>query len=135
MLFLKTFVLCLIGLGVADAVWLGVMSSRLYAPMMGALLRPDPVWLPGLCFYLVFAIGLSQLVVMPALMANRAKSQNSPLVLNAALFGLAAYGTYDLSAWAVIKNWPWLLSLIDIGWGVFVSVVTAALAYFLLKQK
>jgi uncharacterized membrane protein len=129
MLFLKTFGLCLIGMGLLDAVWLSLVTSRIYAPMMGDLLRPDTLWVPAVAFYLVFTFGLARLVVLPAL---RARSQ-SQLIFNAALYGLVTYGTYNLTALAVIRGWSGILTMIDMAWGVFASTVTAVLAYFLLN--
>jgi uncharacterized membrane protein len=129
MLFLKTFGLCLLITGALDALWLSLMTSRLYAPMMGPLLRADTLWGPAVSFYLILALGLTHFVILPALKSG-ARTQ---LIFNAPLYGLVTYGTYDLSAWAVIKGWSGVLSVIDMAWGVFISTATAAVAYFLLN--
>jgi uncharacterized membrane protein len=44
----------------------------------------------------------------------------------AALFGLIAYATYDLTNLATLKQWPIGLSLLDMGWGSAVSAIAAA---------
>jgi uncharacterized membrane protein len=50
------------------------------------------------------------------------------LVAHRAVFGLFCYGTYDLTALAVIRDWPASLTFIDIAWGAFVSAAGAAAA-------
>ena len=50
-----------------------------------------------------------------------------------ALFGLFAYGTYNVTGLAVIRDWSLQLTLIDIGWGVFVSAVGAVTGALVLK--
>jgi hypothetical protein len=47
--------------------------------------------------------------------------------------GMIAYGTYDLTNWAVMKNWPVAMSLVDIVWGTVLSAASAAGAVLLLK--
>ena len=41
------------------------------------------------------------------------------------LFGLFAYGTYDLTNLAVLRDWPLGLTFIDLVWGTFASAVAA----------
>ena len=45
-----------------------------------------------------------------------------------AIFGLFAYGTYDLTNYATLRNWDLTLTAVDMAWGTFVSGVAAALA-------
>ncbi len=56
------------------------------------------------------------------------------LSLRAGLLALAAFGTYDLTGLAVIRNWPVALSFIDMAWGTFAAVVTANTVALLLKM-
>jgi uncharacterized membrane protein len=39
--------------------------------------------------------------------------------------GLVAYGTYELTNWAVLRDWPALLVPIDIGRGVALTAMAA----------
>ena len=50
-----------------------------------------------------------------------------------ALFGLVAYGTYDLTNLATVKEWPLIVSLVDMGWGMFVAFSSASVAFFANK--
>jgi uncharacterized membrane protein len=52
------------------------------------------------------------------------------------LFGLFAYGTYNITNLAVMRDWSLSLTLIDIAWGMFVSAagaVAGAFAYHALR--
>ena len=44
-----------------------------------------------------------------------------------ALLGLVAYGTYDFTNMAVIKDFTWRITLIDLAWGTFLTGIVAAL--------
>jgi uncharacterized membrane protein len=127
--FLMAWGLSLICFAALDAVWLTLTAKTLYAAQMGNLMRADTVWGPAVAFYLLLAAGLVRLVILPRLTLGAHRS----LGLDAVIFGLCAYGTYDLTAWAVIRDWPWTLSLIDMAWGTFANLVTAYLVTFLLK--
>ncbi len=55
-------------------------------------------------------------------------------LLVGAAFGFFAYATYDLTNLATLKDWPVGITLIDIGWGVFVSAVSAAAGRWALDR-
>lgn len=105
-----------------DAVWLSTMVGRFYRPKLGSLLAAEPRLGAAAAFYLLYTAAVVTLVVMPAL---RAADGRQALALGA-LFGAAAYGTYDLTNMATLKDWPLSLTLVDLAWG---TVLTAASAY------
>ncbi|RXL64049.1 DUF2177 family protein, partial [Citrobacter sp. AAK_AS5] len=39
--------------------------------------------------------------------------------------GFVAYATYDLTNWAVIRDWPAILVPIDLAWGVVLTPLAA----------
>lgn len=49
-------------------------------------------------------------------------------------FGFVTYATYDLTNLATIKDWPILITLIDLAWGSFVTASTCVISYFVLKS-
>lgn len=55
-------------------------------------------------------------------------------VLRAALVGLVAYATYDLSNMATLKSWNWGLSPTVTVWGIFLSAAAGGAAYLALKH-
>lgn len=110
---------------VCDFVWLGFVARNFYASRLGALLLPEPNWLPALLFYPLYACGLLVFCVTPARAAGSWRKGSSL----GALFGLVAYSTYDLSNLATLAGWPVAVTIADIGWGVFVSAVAAPAGY------
>ena len=114
---LFTFVVML----VIDALWLGVVARDLYQQEMGSLMATQPRWLAAAAFYLAYPLGLVVFAVRPALASH---SAGHAMVLGG-MFGLFAYGTYDLTNLAVVQDWPLRLTFIDLAWGTFASAVSA----------
>jgi uncharacterized membrane protein len=44
------------------------------------------------------------------------------------VFGLVAYGTYDLTSFAILRGWPANVTIADMVWGLVLTGVTAAIA-------
>lgn len=107
---------------VIDLLWLGVIAKNMYAEAMGDLMSPQPRLAFAALFYLMYPVGLVIFAVLPGVDANSVLRAG---VLGA-LFGLFAYGTYDLTNLAVVRGWPTGLSFIDMAWGTMVSGVSAA---------
>jgi uncharacterized membrane protein len=77
--------------------------------------------------------GLVVFVIAPAVLKN----SWTHAVLMGALFGFVCYATYDLTNLAVAKDWPLLVTIIDLIWGAVlaasVSVITFLIASKVLK--
>jgi len=114
---------------VIDLVWLGVMNSRFYKPQLAGLMSDKVNWLPGILFYVLFIVGLLALVVIPAF---NNESWLSAMLMGG-LLGMIAYGTYDLTNLASIKNWPVPVTVVDIIWGTVFSAIVATIGYFIAK--
>jgi uncharacterized membrane protein len=106
-----------------DMVWLTLMADRLYRPVLGDILKPQPEFAPAAVFYLVYTIGLYGFVVWPAHQAG------GPLraLLFGALFGCVTYATYDLTNQATLRNWSTALSIADICWGAVLAAISASI--------
>ncbi len=115
-----------------DFVWLTSTGERLYRREMQGLMRSDVNFIAAGGFYGLYAIALSYLAISPSLANGRVAWP--ALSLRAGLLALAAFGTYDLTGLAVIRNWPVALSFIDMAWGTFAAVVTANTVALLLKM-
>ena len=105
-----------------DMVWLGVVSKDLYREQMGTLLAQPFNIAAAVAFYALFVAGVVIFAVQPAVTDG---SIARALMLGA-LFGFFTYMTYDLTALAVIKDFPAKLALIDIAWGSVVTAIAAA---------
>lgn len=112
-----------------DAVWLTTMSSRLYKPRIGALMADKPALAPAVAFYLIYLAGVLVLAILPAAREDSWRR----LVQNAAVFGLCAYATYDLTNQATLKTWSTTVTLADIAWGALVTTVAACAGYAALR--
>ena len=60
--------------------------------------------------------------VLPALHSGGARLA----LLNGAIFGGLAYGTYAFTNYAVLKGWTFKLVVADVVWGIVLTAVTAA---------
>ena len=108
---------------VLDGIWLGLVAKGLYQREMGSLMA-DPVRIvPIVAFYLLFPIALVYLALF------NAPSGWGEAIVRGAMLGLAAYGAYDLTNLAVVRNWPVHLSLIDWAWGAVICAAAAAAGY------
>ena len=110
-----------------DALWLGVLARDLYQQDMGSLMAAQPRWAAAAAFYLAYPLGLVIFAVKPALETASGGNGGSlgRALLLGGLFGLFAYGTYDLTNLAVVQDWPLRLTFIDLAWGTFASAVSA----------
>ena len=113
-----------------DSIWLGLVASNFYKEQLGHLMLENPKLHIAAIFYIFYTIGIVLFAVKPALDA-----QNFLLALGyGALFGFLAYGTYDFTNMATLKDWPTKVSVIDILWGTSLTSATAIAGYFITKQ-
>jgi uncharacterized membrane protein len=118
------YVAALVVFVLIDAVWLSVMGNMLYRPILGDILLPALRIAPALVFYAAFPIGIVALAVMPAL-----KSGNlGAAVASGLLLGAIAYGTYDLTNYATLRNWNLQLTVLDIVYGAIATGAAAVAA-------
>ena len=125
--FFISFFSAIFFLFVLDAAWLKIMFDQFYLPSMRHLLGGDILITPAIIFYVIYAFALTVLIVIPATQEQRGLFV---LFFQGALFGLAAYGTYNLTNLATLKEWPVSLTIVDMAWGSFLSgIVTVATAW------
>jgi uncharacterized membrane protein len=103
---------------ILDLLWLGVVARPLYDSALGSLKRPVIFWPAAGLFY---ALYVGAIVVHAELGA----SSLCDAVRRGAALGLVAYGTYDLTNWAVLRDWPSVLVLPDIAWGAALTSLAA----------
>lgn len=113
-----------------DMLWLGLVASSFYQQQLGFLMAPTPNWFVAALFYLLFVLGILFFVIVPGVNANSLKAT----LMKGAMFGLISYATYDLTNLATLKNWPVLLSVIDMLWGTFLGVSIGWIGFFAGKR-
>lgn len=126
--FLQTYALTLVSLLVIDSVWLLVIAKRLYQTALAHLMSATPNWYAAGLFYLVYVLGLIVFVINPLRGEHLSK-----IFLYGLLFGFVAYATYDLTNQATMKNWPVLITAIDLVWGALLTGVTSVIVTSLLR--
>jgi uncharacterized membrane protein len=104
---------------VIDMLWLGLVARGFYRKHLGFLLSPSPNWAAAIIFYLLFVFGLVVFAVLPGL---QAASLGKALLLGA-LFGLVTYATYDLTNLATVKDWPLVVTVVDMIWGTLLATL------------
>lgn len=122
MVFFKAFVGALVAFLVLDIVWISRVVRPMYEQQVGGLLRANPHLGAAGIFYLMYAAGVVYFAVLPALESGGLR----PALLNGALFGGLAYGTYAFTNYAVLSGWTFTLVAADVAWGIVLTAVTAA---------
>jgi len=129
MIQIKLFLICFVTFLLLDVIWLGFIAREFYAKNLSAYLTDNVIWPSALIFYVIFNIGLLFFVILPSIEKNSYIS----LVLYALLYGLVTFSTYDLTNLATIKDWPVIVSIVDILYGMFVAVVASSSAFYFHK--
>ena len=130
MMFIKLYFIALTVFLAIDLLWIGVVAKSFYAAQIGFLMRTDVNWVAAIVFYLLFIVGLVLFVIAPAV----EKSSWTHAILFGALFGLIAYSTYDLTNLATIKNWPLLVTIVDLIWGTALAAAVSTITYFIVSK-
>jgi len=112
-----------------DFVWLSYAAKGFYKLHLGDLMLDKPNLVIAAGFYLMYAVAVVVLAVLPALKAN----DWTTALLYGALLGMAAYGTYDITNLATLKNWPSIVSIVDWAWGTTLTGTVALLAFLVTR--
>jgi uncharacterized membrane protein len=126
-LFLKVFLIAFPIFFVIDMAWLILVAKKFYQQQIGFLMKPDINWFAAIIFYLLFIAGLVIFVISPAVK----KQSWVHAILFGAIFGLITYATYDLTNLATMKDWPLLVTLVDLIWGTVLAASISGLTYFI----
>lgn len=103
---------------VLDLAWLGVVARGLYASALGHLMAPEAFWPAALLFYVFYVSVIVAWAVFGAEAPAAAARRGAGL-------GFVAYTTYELTNWAVLRDWPGWIVPVDIAWGVALTAAAA----------
>ena len=129
-MFLKLYLIAFPVFLAIDMVWLTLVSKNFYAKQIGFLMTKNPNILAALIFYLIFIAGLIVFVITPAI----DKQMWPQALLLGAFFGLVTYATYDLTNLATVKDWPLIITIVDLIWGMTVSAAVSTVTYFVARK-
>jgi len=125
--FLKKYLYTFIPFLVLDALWLGLVAPSFYKANIGHLMTDSPNFPAAGLFYLLYVAGLVVFV-------TGREGNMKQAALRGAFFGLLCYATYDLTNLATLRDWPVLVTVVDLIWGTFASTVTSVAAVWLIRK-
>jgi len=126
--FLKHF-LTAAGIFVAiDAVWLTAVAGKFYKKQLGHLLAKKPNLVSAAVFYAVYIVALVVFIINPGL-----RYTTGWTIGHAALLGFAMYATYDLTNDSTLKDWPRVITLVDLAWGTTITTLVSTLTVILFR--
>lgn len=130
---MKTYVIAYVATLLAflliDGIWLGLVAKNFYAAQLGDMMRKPVLIAPAAVFYLIYAAGIVVLVLRP----NMPELSLGAVAVTGALLGFLAYGTYDITNMATLKNWPMLMSVVDLLWGTILTSVVSVIGAFTVR--
>ena len=109
-----------------DMLWIGVIAKNFYREKLSFIFTGDVRWVPAIIFYLIFIAGIIYFVIIPGFTHHNWKI----VLMNGAFLGLLCYATYDLTNMSTIKQWPLIVTLVDIVWGTFLTATVSITSYF-----
>ncbi len=124
---LKLYALTFVAFLIIDLIWLGLVARNFYQEQLGFLMKANVNWTAAIIFYLIFIVGILFFVVYPAL----EKGSWSFALLVGALFGFITYATYDLTNLATLKDWPLMVTIVDMVWGTVLGASVSVISFFI----
>ncbi len=104
-----------------DMVWLVYVARNFYKEQLHSLLSPQVNWTAAFLFYCIYIVGILVFAVRPGLEAGSL----GKACLFGALFGFFTYATYDLTNLATLRDWPVLVTVVDIAWGTVLCTLVS----------
>ena len=123
---LRLYLASLLAFLLIDLTWLGWVARGFYRQHLRHLLAKRTNWAAAIVFYLLFVLGLLVFAIVPGLAAGSL----SKTLIWGALYGFFTYVTYDLTNMATLKNWPLVLVLVDITWGVVLATSVSSVGFW-----
>lgn len=108
-----------------DMAWLAGLAKNFYFTRLGDLVRQPPDYLVAGIFYAGYVAGIVYFAIAPALAAGSFVRA----IINGALFGFFAYGTYDATNLATLRGYPADVAIVDVIWGTFLTASAASTGY------
>ena len=129
-MFIKLYAIALPIFFAFDMLWLGVIAKNLYKREIGHLMKDVVNWQAAIVFYALFVIGLVFFVITPSIQ----KGSLMYAILVGALFGFITYATYDLTNLAITKDWPFMITIVDLLWGSALGAIVCGLTYLIYTK-
>ena len=128
--FLKLYAISVPVFFLIDFLWLGLIAKPFYDRHLGYILRAQVLWPAAILFYLFFLLGLVVFVIAPSVESGSL----SKAILLGLFFGFITYQTYELTNYALVKDWPLIVVIVDIAWGMVLSSLVSASTFVLVTK-
>ena len=115
---------------IIDIIWLSFAVKSFYRPNIGHLLLDKPVMWASVMFYIIYVVGIGVIIIEPSINYNNTFS----FLFKAFIFGLVAYGTYNLTNMATIKGWSPSVVFVDMIWGGSLTAFSSYYGIMLVKK-
>lgn len=129
--FLKAWAAAAAVILIIDAIWLGAVAKNFYRDQLGGLMA-DKIKLPVAALFYIFYSGAA--VLLASAPAVRLDAGIWTAVLLGAVLGFAAYGAYDFTNLATIRDWPVMLTIVDLVWGTVLTATVSAAGFAVLRM-
>lgn len=129
-MFIKLYAIALPVFFAIDMIWLGLIAKNFYRGQLGFLMKSDINWTAAIIFYLLFIVGLVLFVITPAV----EKGSWTHALIFGAVFGLITYATYDLTNLATLRDWPLLVTIVDMAWGAILAASVSTATFFIARN-
>ena len=127
---IKAYVIALPVFFAIDMIWLALIARGFYTKHIGYILAPQVNWMAAIVFYLIFVAGLVFFSIMPAFEKGSVWSA----IFYGAFFGFVTYSAYDLTNLATVKDWPMIVTIVDLAWGSVLGATVSAATYLILAR-
>ena len=115
---------------IIDVIWLSFATKSFYRPLIGNLLTDKPVMWAAALFYILYVFGMALVVIQPCFNSESIFKT----IYTGFIFGLVAYGTYNLTNMAVLKGWSPTVTFVDMFWGGSLTALSASTGLYIAKK-
>ncbi len=118
---------------IIDVIWLSFATKSFYRPLLGDLIigpADKPVLWAAALFYILYVFGMALVVIQPCMDSESIFKT----VYTGFIFGLVAYGTYNLTNMAVVKGWSPTVTFVDMFWGGSLTALSATTGLYIAKK-
>ena len=115
---------------IIDIIWLSFAVKSFYRPNIGHLLLDKPVMWAAAMVYIIYVFGIGVVIIEPSINLENTFS----FLLKAFVFGLVAYGTYNLTNMATVKGWSSSVVFVDMIWGGSLTAFSSYSGIILAKK-
>ncbi len=129
--YLYAYLVSLITMTILDAAWLALIAPSFYKQHIGYIMSGSPNLLAAALFYGIYIVGLTVFVVYPAWKQHYSALK---ILFLGGLLGLVAYATYDLTNLATLKDWPVIVTVVDLVWGTLLTGLVALVSVAALRK-